>query len=220
MPDHFFNGAVVGRVFLAGLVAVAGAAQAAHTVYVYQSGPDVVAQGSGPINTAGITLFGNTGNYIPDVQANVARIASGIGNSTQWQGITGPTSFGAGAAAFSSSNTGDFVGLVGVNSSLRLPENYVSGAPLQNSSRWPGRTLASLGLVADTYNYTWGTGANSDRFTLLIGTVPPPAPVTNPASVPALSDRGVLLTSTLLGLLSVLWMRRRTRQGTGPAVRP
>ena len=65
------------------LLATAGAAQAAHTVYVYQSGTDVVAQGSGPINTAGITLFGNTGNYIPDTQPNVARIYVGNGTSTQ-----------------------------------------------------------------------------------------------------------------------------------------
>jgi len=193
---------------LATLLAGAAAAQAAHTVYVYQSGPDVIAQGSGPINTAGITLFGNTGNFIPDVQANVGRIAIGTAASTQWQGISGPTSFGNGGQAFATSVTGNFVGVVGVNNSIRLPNGYVSGAPLQNSARWNGRTLASLGLNVGTYTYTWGSGPTSDSLTLVIGSAPPVAP-SAPATVPTLSQWGLILLSLLLASFGGAMSRQR-----------
>ncbi len=82
-------------------------------MYIYQLGADVVASGSGAINTAGISLFGNTGNFIRDTQSSVAKISVGPGISTQWQGISGPTSFGPGGQAFATSVTGTVVDIVG-----------------------------------------------------------------------------------------------------------
>lgn len=182
------------------LLASAAAAHAAHTLYVYQSGPDVIAQGSGPINTAGITLFGNTGNYIPDVQPNVGRIAIGTTISTQWQGISGPTTFGTGARTSTSSVTGDFVGIVGVNSSIRLPDGYVSGTPLQNSARWSGQTLASLGVTVGTYTYTWGSGPTSDSYTLVIGSAPPQTITFNALGTQTLGARPTVTAIASSGL--------------------
>lgn len=156
-----------------GLLACACSAQAAYTLYIYPSGANVVASGSGAINTAGINVFGNTGNFIPDVRPNVARVLIGAGATTQWQGISGPTSFGPGNASFPSSNSGSATGIVGINGSLRLPPDYVSGTALQGTSTWTGSTLASLGMIVGTYTYTWGAGATADSYTIVIGAAPP-----------------------------------------------
>ncbi|WP_168389243.1 hypothetical protein [Xylophilus sp. Leaf220] len=142
-------------VAMVGLLASAASAHAAYTIYIYQSGADVAASGSGAINTAGITLFGNTGNFIPDTSPNVARSLVGQGPSTQWQGITGPTSFGTGGTTFASSVTGTVIGIVGINSSIRLQPGYVSETAMQGTGIWTNRTLASLGLTVGTYTYTW-----------------------------------------------------------------
>lgn len=198
------------------LLGLAAQAHAAYTIYVYNSGVDTVAEGSGTINTAGITLFGNTGNFIPDVRASVARIAIGTGTSTQWQGIAGPASFGIGGGFFTSSVTGDFVGIVGVNNSIRLPNGYVSGTALANTARWNNQSLAIMGLTVGTYVWTWGAGPTLDSYTLVIGSAPPqPQTITfaNPGdqalgtsptvTATASSGLGVTFTSATPGVCTV-----------------
>ncbi len=209
MSSKRFVAFLLGQIAMLGVAASASSARAEYTMYIYQSGTDVVASGSGAINTAGISLFGNTGNFIPDTQPSVARILVGPGISTQWQGISGPTSFGPGGQAFATSVTGTVVGIVGVNGSIRLPQGYVSGTPMQATGTWSNRTLASLGLTNGTYTYTWGAGANADSLTLRIGAAPP-AP---PAPVPTMSEWAMILLGVLLAGGAALFISRRRAPG-------
>ncbi len=207
MSNKLFAATRLAQLAMVGLLASASSAHAAYTLYIYQSGADVVASGSGTVNTAGINLFGNTGTFIDDARPNVGRVLIGAGISTQWQNISGPTSFGPGDRTQTSSNSGSVIGIVGVNSSLRLPNNYVSGTVIQGSSTWSGQTLASLGMTVGTYTYTWGAGATADSFTLRIGTAPPP-PVVTATSIPTLSEWGLILMASLVGVFAMLRMRK------------
>lgn len=195
---HSINGwTVVRKLLVAAALCATASAHAAYTLYVYESAGDVVTQGSGAVNTAGLTLLGSPGNFVADVWANTARVTVGTGSSTLWQGISGPTNFGGPAVGFSSSNnTGPFIGVFGSNSTIRLPTGYVSGTPLQNSSRWNGRSLASMGLNPGTYTYSWGAGPISDSFTVLIGTAPPLQPQSITFTAPGAQVLGTSLTVT------------------------
>jgi hypothetical protein len=79
-----------------------------------------------------------------------------------------------------------------------VPSGYVSGANLSDTATYNGQTFASLHLIAGTYTWHWGTGANADSFTLQIGPASTPAP--EPASL-------TLLAVGLAGLGMVLRTR-------------
>jgi hypothetical protein len=63
---------------------------------------------------------------------------------------------------------------------LALPENYVSGSPLSDSSTYDNQNFASLDVTPGVYVWTWGSGATADSFTLDIGAAPA---VPEPASL-------------------------------------
>jgi len=152
-----------------GLLLIAAPVQAAYTVRVYNSGANVVAEGSGTINMAGLSLFGASGFYVGGTQPNAGRMALGAASASQWTGVTGPTSIGPGGATLASSETGAHLAVAGALNSLFVPNGYVSGAALANTARWNNRTLASLGLTVSTYTWTWGAGPTLDTYTLVVG---------------------------------------------------
>ena len=75
---------------------------------------------------------------------------------------------------------------------------YVSGSALSDTSTYANQTFASLGATPGTDEWTWGTGAHADSFTLEVG---PVAAVPEPASLS-------LLVMGLAGLGMVLRTRR------------
>ena len=78
---------------------------------------------------------------------------------------------------------------------LYVPEGYVSGNPLSDTSTYDNQTFASLGVTPGKYEWTWGTGSNQN-FTLDIEALG--AGVPEPSSV-------VLFA---LGLVMLLAARR------------
>lgn len=102
-------------------------------------------------------------------------------------------SFGPGGPAYPTDNTGNVVGVLGSFHPqwIIVPEGYVSGNPLSDSSTYGHETFASLGVTPGICVWTWGEGDHADSFTVRIG-VPEPA--------------GLLLLP--LGLVGVVAARR------------
>ncbi|MDF1484652.1 IPTL-CTERM sorting domain-containing protein [Ramlibacter sp. H39-3-26] len=145
---------------------------AAYTLQFTQTGADVVATGSGSLNTTALALYNSGGGYNAMVQGNAGVVHAGPAGGTAtdlYTSITGPFSVGPGTSVFyADSGSGDKVG-VQVSYVLVVPQGYASGAPLSSTSTWNVATFASLGLTPGEYVWSWGSGATADSFTLRIG---------------------------------------------------
>ena len=167
----------------------------AYTVTLEQVGSNVVATGSGPINLTGLT-FSDVFIAAPVINAGLGTIRTDPSGSflDGYFGFTGPTSFGSGGFFFASTSSGDFVGITQLlGGVLFVPQGYVSGAALSDSMTFNKATFASLGVTPGTYVWTWGTGLESQNFTLVIGG----------AGVPDVGSTVSLLGCALLGLTAL-----------------
>jgi hypothetical protein len=148
----------------------------AYTVTLEQVGSNVVATGSGAIDLTGLAFFSHLPN-VPFIAAAFGVINTGLaGAPFRYSGATGPTSFGSGDVFVPNTSSGDLVGIAGNVGSppggigvLTVPDGYVSGTALSDSSTYNNATFASLGLTPGTYVWTWGTGLENQNFTLVIG---------------------------------------------------
>jgi len=157
-------------------------AQAGYIVTLQQVGPNVVATGSGTLDTTGLAINIEPpfapGLVQPDAGA-ITTGPTGFAGDAQRIGnlVSGPASFGSGGQTLASSGSGDTVGFaVGEPQfTLIVPQNCmvsVSCGPLSDSSTYAGATFASLGITPGTYEWTWGTGPNQN-FTIQAGTPTP-----------------------------------------------
>lgn len=195
----------------AAVLAICGTAHAAYTVTISQVGPDVVASGSGSLNLTSFTYLG-TSTYIASVTPIDSSILVGPSTVEPIKGfvgaMTGPTTLGSGVNTLANSGSGGIVGLQRLPNHLIVPDPYTSGTPLGTStSTWNGRTIANLGLTPGTYTWSWGAGPTADTFTVVINAAPPPAVA--PASIPTLSEWGLIGISGLLALFGLARVRRR-----------
>jgi hypothetical protein len=178
---------------LALALSVGDSARAGFVVNLTESGGDVIAIGSGTINTTGLSsayLGNGAGEALLDGYTEVALFGTNLTVAADlYSGISGPSAFGTiDNEVLASSGTGELVGVtsgagVGVPSEPRLlwlPQNYASGSPLDTSDTWAGQTFSSLGLTPGTYVWTWGSGANADSFTMNIGSFSVPEPASLP----------------------------------------
>ena len=166
--------------------ALAGQTRAGYVVNVIESGGDVVATGSGLVNTTDLsvyfisnTVFSRIGSLFNQVIIGGPAISTSSGNYVNiYRFIESPSMFfGHGFGRYADMSSGDVVGVDG-SLGLILPEAYVSGSSLSSDAFWRGQTFASLGLIPGTYTWTWGGGANADFFTMNIGVASVPEPST------------------------------------------
>jgi hypothetical protein len=157
----------------ASLLFIGSPAHAVYIVTLEQMGLNVVAAGSGALDLTGLTFDGSGGGSAGMQPKFVAFIETGPTSSliSDYAGVSGPTSFGTGAITSANSGTG---ALVGILSSLAIgdlvvPQGYVSGTALSDTSTYDNKTFSSLGVTPGTYEWTWGTGVHADSFTLQIG---------------------------------------------------
>jgi hypothetical protein len=153
---------------------------AAFVVTMQQVGSDVVATGSGTINTGALTFenLGDGGNdYVIPEHDDMLVGQPGVFTSQYNADIDGPANFGDGSVTQSPTGTGDELIFTGTNGSIFLPLGYVSGASLSDTATFSDSTFDSLGITQGTYTWTWGSGDTADSFTLNAGSVPEPASV-------------------------------------------
>lgn len=188
---------------------------AAYTLTITQSGADVVATGSGSVDTRGLPSTVGTSQLAVtspgSAQIYIGGDASGPAAAlTTYGPVTGPTAFGTTYFKVANAATGTRLGVAGGGGRVALPINYVSGSALGTSTAtWTATTLAALGLTEGTYVYTWGSGANADKFTVVIQTAPAPV-ATSVQPVPTLSAWAIaLLSATLATSAMILWRRNR-----------
>ncbi len=168
---------------VAGLLLAVSPAHASFNILLTESGGNVVATGSGSINTAGLTKDGS-GNSSVSIVPSWGAITVGSGSADLYRGANGPSSFGTANGHTVDSASGDAVFTTfGV---VYIKTGYVSGAPLSGSATWNNITLAGLGVSVGTYTWSFGTGANADSIVLQVvaGSTPPPPPPPPPPPVP------------------------------------
>jgi hypothetical protein len=152
-------------------------AQAGYVVTLEQVGSDVVATGSGAIDLVGLT-FAFVGEAKAQLTPSEADITTGPVADTPvdgYDGFSGPANFGGGGLTIgASSGIGDSVTIVGGGNLLAVPQGYLSGGALSDTSTYDNQTFNTLGITPGAYTWTWGSGANQN-FTVVIGEVPEPA---------------------------------------------
>jgi hypothetical protein len=192
---------VIGAAMLIGLCTPS--AQAAFVMDLTQEGSNVVGTGRGSIDLTDLTLIasGGAGNLaIIGPLFGAIQFTAAEASIDFFAGFSGPTSFGTGDLTPASSGSGVFVGIIGNQpAELILPHGYVSGNTLSDGATWESASLSSLGATPGTYEWTWGTGAHADSFTLQIG----------PAAVPEPSTWAMMLLG-FAGLGLAGWRHRRT----------
>jgi hypothetical protein len=131
---------------------------------------------SGSVNTAGLTIDSSASNPSNLVSPSQGRIRStGAVDVYETNSTTTPQTFGSGAQALATSGSGSAVRInFSDPAALGLPAAYVSNSPILGSMNFNG-SLASLGLTAGTYSFSWGSGGLGRTVTLNVGTVPEPA---------------------------------------------
>jgi hypothetical protein len=166
---------------LIGAFSLSAKAQSSFTIDLYQDGSNVVATGSGDIDTSDLTNetnLGGSSQIAPSDAFLVVDPSDDLGEI--YTGISGPTSFGIGGDNSASSSSGDIVGIDGSGAldggyvGLILPRPYTSGNPLSVSATWDDTTLSGLGVTPGTYTWTWGPDGEN-TFTLNAVAVPEPA---------------------------------------------
>jgi hypothetical protein len=156
----------------------ATSAQGAMIVNAVETGGDVVFTGLGTLDQTGWTLVPNSGDDFafinPDGFVLVGPTpAVASARFTSPPSFMGPSNFGMDNQTFASSGSGDIFGLFFDSVLLVVPGGYVKADPLSGTSTYSGETFASLGMIPDTYVWSWGSGETADSFTLNV--VPEPS---------------------------------------------
>ena len=158
-----------------------------------------------PDSTTAQSAIDAAGAFAPSV---VAGSHTAIQVRIECGDVAGPLTIGQGTETWKGdSGTGGIVGIYGGGETygaagdglcIMVPKDYVSGAEISASSRFINSSLSSLGVIAGTYRWTWGTGANADSLTLYIGGRP------SPISVPSLPISMLIFLVGGLGLFGAV----------------
>jgi hypothetical protein len=206
---------------LVGTLFVCANAHAAYTVTFAQDGSNVVAIGSGSIDLDGLGFLGSEpfpSAYVFPTDATEVTGPATLAGGDIYSGVGGPVSFGSGGLTSASTGSGDLVGVDGEAGEIAVPEDYISGSALSDTSTYDNTTLGAMGLDVGTYVYSWeaspvvvaGSASPSqaivDTFTVIVSATP----IGGGSSVPLPSE--MLLGVLGLGTLG-LAVRRYKLQG-------
>jgi hypothetical protein len=194
----------LGAGILIGCGLFASAAGADYVVTLEQQGGNVVAFGSGTIDTTGLRSRGSNLGFAHIAPAG-GEIGTGPASGPQpadaFSGFTGPPSFGSGDDTSADSGSGDIVAISAGLNFLFVPQGYVSGDRLVDTSEYNDATYSTLGVTPGTYIATWGSGPDADSFTLDILPAPGTTEVPEPSTL--------MLLALPLGFVLMLSVRPR-----------
>lgn len=159
-------------------------APAEFSMTIEEVGSDVVLTGSGSFD---LSLWGppsavgnNDDPFMSSTGLLTAPIGSMLDGYNDPTGFAGPSiiPFSGPAPVMASSVSGDPLFLVFIPSiaQIHVPRDYISGAPLTTGMVFENHTLDTLGLVPDTYTWTWDTKDGGGDF-YSIQVVPAPGAV-------------------------------------------
>lgn len=165
---------------------LAGEANGAVLITISESGNDVVATGSGTLNTTSLSPFSQNSSVMNIINSSNPTITIGdtagfnTAASDDTFDISVSGSFGGSGFGIASSSTGDVIGVgaFGGRGFLYVPNGYVSGSNLSGSAIWSDEDFDSLTLTPGDYTWSWGSGANEDSLTVRISSVPEPSSIT------------------------------------------
>ncbi|HOO89867.1 MAG TPA: PEP-CTERM sorting domain-containing protein [Syntrophales bacterium] len=151
---------------------------AVYIVTLQEVGTDVVATGSGTLDTTGLN-FGWPGTQLASMIPEDGLIYLGSNSdrvSMFYGSISGPAAFGTFPLIYATSSSGNPVGIDAEDGRLKVPEFYdhETSDPLWSSATWANKSFDTLGVTPGVYTWTWG----ADYFTLNIGTSTVPEPAT------------------------------------------
>jgi hypothetical protein len=159
---------------------------AAVVINMLESGENVVATATGSIKTSGLTpsARGSTVVYEGSFRGNLG-FAALDGNIFVGQGggsvdeyvIETTLAFSTGGYWGSGRSPGEHVGIISrsdLGDSITVPKGYNSGGSISGTSTWFATTLAAMGAIPGTYEFTWGSGIHADSLTLNISSAPAP----------------------------------------------
>ena len=168
---------IIGGTYSSGGGTSSSGSTASYIVTIKEVGSNIVMAGSGTLNIDGLTLVagatGPMGGAGIGINSATFVLGANGGYYDQYSGIlTNPSNFGTGGGNGASTSAGDIVGLVYNGAPphlLVVPVGYTSGSYLTSSQTFNSQTFTSLGLVAGTYSYTWGTGSNAEILSVVVG---------------------------------------------------
>jgi hypothetical protein len=153
-------------------VAIPPQVQAAYVAYLYQDGSNVVATGSGSFDVLGLTA-GATETSGQGMNPGFPILTFGTDTEQLYGPVSSPSNFGSNIF-FAGATSASGAHVVISKTSIGVPVGYVSGTRLGTSTHiWTSTTLAALGATDGTYEWTWGSGADTDSATLHVGVAPP-----------------------------------------------
>jgi hypothetical protein len=153
-------------------------AEAGAIITITQSGSDVVATGSGTINTAALVFQGPVffpGTGFPSDPLVLLGPTMSTNLIILWTVTSGPSTLGPGGLTDATSGSGSNFGTF-EKTFIGLPGGYVSGSSLSATDTWANQTFATLGLTPGTYTWSWGSGATADTLVVQVGSASVPEP--------------------------------------------
>lgn len=140
-----------------------------------EDGADVVITATGSINTDGLSYDG-TAFDDATLASGAGLLVGSAGTFDIYLGAISGDPFGASFVGVdAASGLGDMVGVNFFSDLIAVPVGYISGAALSGGARWVGESFASLSMNPGSYTWTWGSGANADSATLVVGAAPLPS---------------------------------------------
>jgi hypothetical protein len=153
---------------------------------IVQDGPNIVVTGSGTFDLTDLTVLGNPAPQVAEMYPGEGILfvgPPGQVDETEYTGANSSQGFGPGLPTYMYNDTvtgsGDLAGGGTREGWIDVPQGYISGDYLSDSTTYYNETFSTAGINPGVYTETWGSGPDADSFVIDVET---PVPVPEPSS--------------------------------------